>query len=196
MIKPEDDPSWPVCSHGAKHWCEEVAEVMRSHKDLMHIGATSLCVPYLPAQNLFAECRIGDEVNPDRMPGVHRLYVIKNVPLVPSPNDREEIELTLWSQGEGRASICLTVRDWVRGLAGNGHLECAFTTHGYREVAKLLKFNEAQWEINDFYCATESACWYCYRTAQQVGGVGSLMDPLDDNQTPSQRHIRQRLGRP
>lgn len=165
---------------------------MRDGADLVHIGS-SVCVPYLPAQELFVEVLIDNEVNPDRMPGVYRLYVVKNTPLVPSPHDRELIELALWSQGEGRASICLTVRDWVRGLTVSEHVPCQFTRHGYAEEAKALKFDDQQWDINDFFCATESACWFCYNTAQKIGDPLTFLDPADDKQSPSQQNIRDRL---
>jgi hypothetical protein len=198
LIKPEQDTSWPLCSHvvaasiHGQHWCEEVANQIRAGEDLVHMGAP-ICVPYLPSENLYAECRIGDEVSPDKMPGVYRLYVIKNVPLVPAPHDREEIELTLWSQGEGRASICLTVRDWVRGLAGPRHIPCAFIRHGYAEIAKSQKFDAQQWEINDFFCATESACWFCFNAAQHVGDPNSFLDPTESKKSPQQLHIQGRL---
>ena len=201
MIKPTQDPSWPICTadncpevYEGKHWCERVADIMRKGEDLVHIGATGFCVPYLPSQELYVEVRIDNEVNPERMPGVYRLYVVKNTPLVPAPHDRTEIELALWSQGEGRASICLTVRDWVRGLGGGGHVPCRFVRHGYKENMKQEKFDHQQWEINDFFCATESACWFCYNTAQAVGSDGtSFLDPTDDR-SPAQQNIRGRLG--
>jgi hypothetical protein len=204
LIKPTQDGSWPICTadncpevYEGKHWCERVANIMRKGEDLVHIGVTSLCVPYLPSQELYAEVRIDNEVNPDRMPGVYRLYVVQNIPLMPPGMDRKEIELALWTQGEGRASICLTVRDWVRGLSTEkGHVPCSFSTHGYRENMKLGKFDAQQWEINDFFCATESACWFCFNRAQAVGNVNSLLDPADDNQSPAQQNIRGRLGSP
>jgi hypothetical protein len=191
--------TWPECSPEicpdklrGKHWCSTVANRLRDNDDLVHIDGP-ICVPYLPAADLFVECKIGDEVNPEKMPGVHRLYVIKNVPLVPAPHNREEIELALWTQGEGRASICLTVRDWVRGLAGMGHVPCTFVRHSYRENVKSQSFNQAQWEINDFYCATESACWFCYNGNLKASGSqpDNLIDPLDEPK--AQNDIRQRL---
>lgn len=198
MIKPENDPSWPGCDHGdtrgTKHWCDQVADTIRSGNDLIHLGATGICVPYLPSQDLYAEVRIDNEVNPDKMPGVYRLYVVKNTPLVPAPHDRTEIELALWSQGEGRASICLTVRDWVRGLAGGEHIPCQFIRHGYKENMKQQKFDAQQWGINDFFCATESACWFCFNAAQAVGDTGNFLDPTEDKPSPSQQNIRGRLG--
>ena len=167
---------------------------MRKGEDLVHIGASSFAVPYLPSQDLYAEVRIDNEVNPDKMPGVYRLYVVRNTPLVPAPHDRTEIELALWSQGEGRASICLTVRDWVRGLAAGGHVPCRFVRHGYKESMKQQKFDAQQWEINDFFCATESACWFCFNASQAVGDTGNFLDPTDDKLSPSQANIRGRLG--
>lgn len=197
MIKPENDPSWPGCDHGDvrtfRHWCTQVADTIRSGNDLIHIGKTGICVPYLPAEQLYVECRIGEEVSPIKMPGVYRLFVVKNVPLVPEPFDREEIELALWSQGEGRASICLTVRDWVRGLMGAGHVPCQFSRHGYKENQKLQQLNEKQWEVNDFFCATESACWFCFNAAQAVGDPSGFLDPADDSKSPQQKHIQERL---
>lgn len=203
MIRPEDDMTWPFCSHNnggrtKNHWCDEVADALRSNSDLVHIDGP-ICVPYLPAADLFVECKIGNEVNPDKMPGVHRLYVVRNVPLVPAPHNREEIELALWSQGEGRASICLTVRDWVRGLAALDHIECKFVRHSYRESVKSQQFNQAQWEINDFFCATESACWFCYNGQVKTAASGhpdTLMDPMEPDKSWKQKRdddIRQRL---
>ena len=189
-MKLEMDVTWPACVPCDKKydWCDHVADLIRNNKDLVppshthNQGVSHAAIPYLPQQGVFAEVGWDDEM----YPGARMMYLVKHTPFAPSFDFIKEY-LGVWNEGEGRASICLTVRDWVRGavIQQGKHVDCPFSAHGYREQKAIMELDESQLQLNDFFCLTEGCCFFCYKVhvlswSRPGSGPTNFLDPPDD----------------
>lgn len=191
------DPNWPVCtcdSWVTQRWCDHIGQLLKNGEDVLPTeAAIEFAVPYLPQLGVFATAAFGPEINPDNLPGVRRLFLLRHKPLRP---DVTYEDMGIWSPGEGRASICLTIRDWAHGHTVMRHLTCPCTVHGYKQNQLISRMDESQLQVNDFYILTENACWFCYHTLTKAAAEndGTFLDPTDNN-TPGLQQLNQQVGR-
>lgn len=199
---PDYDSTWPMCIAGIPgggcqrwtdtNWCEHIAADIKRGEDRLPDDqpGTEFLVPYLPLQGVYVAMVFGPEINPESLPGVRRLMIIKKLPLVP---DAVHEYISLWSPGEGRASICLTVRDWVQGQTVRGHLECPCSVHGWKQNKLVLQMDASQLDINDICILTEGACWFCYHELK-AASEDTFLDSTDAN-SPALQQLHQQTSR-
>lgn len=204
MIKLEDDQSWPICIPCGSPigWCAHVADRIRNNADILdpeNISGpitTLTAVPYLPNQQVFAGVGFDEEL----APGTRMLWLATWKPFMPN-TEYEREPLGIWNTGERRASLCLTVRDFIQSLTTRGHLKCPFPSHGFQAQALLEKLDDTQLEVNDFYCVTEGCCYFCHQKHGGIdlktftGGDNFLDDPDDPNVSSTLTAAKTRLGR-
>ena len=188
MLTLDKDSSWPLCVPCGAHdrWCAHVADRIRNNADVLDVEKdsghvyTMIAVPFLPDQGVFAWVGWDDEV----APGTRMMWLAIWQPFADDMDFTKEY-IGMWSEGERRASICLAVRDWVRGQTIAGHLPCPFGSHNYRMQQQIDRFDESQHEVNDFYVLVHSSCFFCYKKMNSIGQASpdNFLDPPDDSNT-------------
>lgn len=212
MIHPAEDAYWPKCpqdcrAYEDRDWCDHVADIIREGKDRVvpdtsvsgaqEVSTTLTTVPIRPQFGVFAQVKLLDEVNPERLPGVRRLAVVLHKPMVPG---YELEEIALWTPGEGRASICMTIIDWMWSIILSnqmpdhaGLMRCPCSLHQYKEEMAVMRIStEAEEVLHNFACVFHGACVKCFRAVQKLQST-NFLDP-DDPSTPGSQAARSRLG--
>lgn len=133
-MTPEDDAGWPGCPfHGnTVNWCEERRLHFLNGLDIVSVG-TRICVPVVPDWNQWAEVSIDTA---QIAPGIAYACLVKSAPF----SDNEElIQVGMWTEGEGRASLSGVILDWVK--ANSTHdMECPSTSHNFQEEVSNTKY--------------------------------------------------------
>lgn len=212
-MTPEDDPYWPKCQHGVKHWCDTVSQMMSTNGDSIHIEpGVPICVPVFPSLELYAHVTVDtDEVVPNFC---HTLWLVLDSDLDPFNIGNATIateNIGLWTVGEGRIAMASTIMDWTEAF-GMDHI-CTGPRHGFREEMLIKQREEMQdqtWiRANQFAIRYLKHCIPCDNaTKPEFGAPSSTFTGTDfgmgevTNKTTSPRAsstmdlLRQRHGQP
>jgi hypothetical protein len=163
-VIPEDDPTFPKCdapNHADSIWCDHVRTLLTEGGDAHTITlGMRFCVPLVPTYALWAAVAIDtDTIGPNLQ--MAYMFLVKPDPF---GLDEELINIGLWSQGEGRASMSAVIADWLAGTIPLNQ-PCKNSLHGPREENQLERMkNERgnQFKTGQRWClAMMDMCWAC-----------------------------------
>lgn len=171
MITPEDDPRWPACNHGEKHWCDEVRAVLISGSDGVSMSpGDRVLIPVVPSYDLYAEVSLDVEV----IGGMMVKLTLVKTKFVFSP-DELLVPLGLHTLGEGRLVIAQALSAWMEGFEPE---KCTYHNHSFpqemeiganKNVELFVKANRACLTIHD-------KCFPCWKSdnaaaSSPIGGA-------------------------
>lgn len=174
-MRPEADPSWPQCAQACQEvWCTHVRDYLIANKDAPAIQpGMRYCVPIVPTHMMFAEVAIGQPL----MPGSALMFLIKSVPY---SQDEEEVQLGMWSAGEGRMSMADVINDWIRSeLPENRDPDCPNSAHQFKDMQVITRHRDDKvWmKANDWSILINNMCYPCWVRYQQSNSGDFGLDP-------------------
>lgn len=223
---PIDDPSWPVCpalpdlscpnwAGNGNGWCGHVRQFLIGGSDGSDLTpGGDYCVPVVPTMGLFAKVNLGTTlIVPE--PKMVQMSLVKPAesPFLTDPEDF--IALGLHTEGEGRFTIALAVKDWVRSKL-TSESRCEWHTHSIQQerAIQVGLNNEQYMEAHRWCLAYYDKCFECYQSGNNLPfsgtvtdqsglrtwsassfGIGDVTAPRSDAENAAKEALRNRFNR-